>query len=235
MKCEEILKRASAEQSEDDIALAGRLAKMWTGYLGCEPEITAEQALMMIGLLNAAQQHRNPLNLWLYERAAGCIALAGQQAVKHYKVFFSDGGRKAAGYKGRVNDCVIRAIAIATESDYKFIYKSIHDLQKNFPYSLEHHPDLFTKIKERSPRFGVRQAVWRPFAESMGFKCYPILKTKSDPPITINTNNGQIPTNKNVLLQFDEHIAAFVDGVLHDNTGDKYLDEPIEDFLVKEE
>ncbi len=37
----------------------------------------------------------------------------------------TDGGRKDAGYKGSVGDCVIRAIAVATEQDYQTVYDDI--------------------------------------------------------------------------------------------------------------
>jgi len=32
---------------------------------------------------------------------------------------YNDGGRVAAGYKGRAGDCVVRAIAIATQRPYQ--------------------------------------------------------------------------------------------------------------------
>ena len=35
----------------------------------------------------------------------------------------NDGGRSAAGYKGRTGDCVVRAVAIATRQDYRKVYR----------------------------------------------------------------------------------------------------------------
>ena len=37
---------------------------------------------------------------------------------------FHDGGRAAAGYKGKTGDCVTRSIAIATERTYQEVYDS---------------------------------------------------------------------------------------------------------------
>ena len=37
-----------------------------------------------------------------------------------------DGGRAAAGYKGSTRDCVTRAAAIATGTDYATVYKMMH-------------------------------------------------------------------------------------------------------------
>jgi hypothetical protein len=41
---------------------------------------------------------------------------------------YNDGGRAAAGYKGRAGDCVVRAIAIATQKPYQEIYDAINAL-----------------------------------------------------------------------------------------------------------
>src|SRR6516165_10226867 len=39
---------------------------------------------------------------------------------------YSDGGRAAAGYKGRAGDCVVRAIAIAAQKPYQEVYDAIN-------------------------------------------------------------------------------------------------------------
>jgi hypothetical protein len=36
---------------------------------------------------------------------------------------YNDGGRVATGYKGRASDCVVRAIAIATQKPYQEVYE----------------------------------------------------------------------------------------------------------------
>jgi hypothetical protein len=41
---------------------------------------------------------------------------------------YNDGGRAAAGYKGRAGDCVVRAIAIATQKPYQEVYDAINAL-----------------------------------------------------------------------------------------------------------
>jgi hypothetical protein len=41
---------------------------------------------------------------------------------------YNDGGREAAGYKGKVGDCVARAIAIANEKPYQEVYKGLQKL-----------------------------------------------------------------------------------------------------------
>ena len=41
------------------------------------------------------------------------------------KVQHNDGGRAAAGYKGSADDCVTRAVAIATERPYQEVYEEM--------------------------------------------------------------------------------------------------------------
>jgi len=58
-----------------------------------------------------------------------------------------DGGRRAAGFKGRTNDCVVRSIAIATRAPYRLVYDEVIRLGRRY----ERCPS-----KERShPRTGV--------------------------------------------------------------------------------
>src|SRR6266702_525925 len=39
---------------------------------------------------------------------------------------YNDGGRAAAGYRGRAGDCVVRAIAIAAQKPYQDVYDAIN-------------------------------------------------------------------------------------------------------------
>jgi hypothetical protein len=45
------------------------------------------------------------------------------------KWVYNDGGRKAAGYKGEARDCVVRAIAIATDQPYEVVYKEFNGVR----------------------------------------------------------------------------------------------------------
>ncbi len=47
------------------------------------------------------------------------------------KWVYDDGGRAAAGYKGKAGDCVCRAIAIATERPYQEVYDLINEFAKS--------------------------------------------------------------------------------------------------------
>ena len=41
---------------------------------------------------------------------------------------YDDGGRAAAGFKGKTGDCVTRAIAIATGRPYREVYDRLNEI-----------------------------------------------------------------------------------------------------------
>ena len=43
---------------------------------------------------------------------------------------FDDGGRAAAGYRGKTGDCVVRAIAICAREDYRAVYATMAEHMK---------------------------------------------------------------------------------------------------------
>ena len=44
----------------------------------------------------------------------------------------NDGGRAAAGYKGKAGDCVVRSIAIVTGFPYQKIYEDLYKANEEF-------------------------------------------------------------------------------------------------------
>lgn len=44
------------------------------------------------------------------------------------KYIYDDGGRSAAGFKGKAGDCCVRAFAIAAERSYREVYDMINEL-----------------------------------------------------------------------------------------------------------
>lgn len=82
------------------------------------------------------------------------------------KFIFNDGGREAAGYKGQVNDYVVRAIAIATGKLYDEVYRELRALCKKEKPSK-------TRAGTSSPRSGIHSVTYRPYLESLGWVWYP--------------------------------------------------------------
>ena len=74
---------------------------------------------------------------------------------------YSDGGRAAGGFKGRSSDCVVRAIAIALDLDYRDVYA---DLKKMTVES--------TSGLERGISGGVYPPTYHEYLE--GLNIYPV-------------------------------------------------------------
>lgn len=115
---------------------------------------------------------------------------------------YDDGGRKAAGYKGEAGDCVVRAIAIATEIPYASIYDTLH----NFSKGLE-------GPKGKSPRDGVRRRVYDVLLEGLGWKWTATMGIGTG--CRVHLRADELPEGR-IIVRLSKHLAAVVDGVLHD-------------------
>lgn len=118
----------------------------------------------------------------------------------------NDGGRKAAGYKGRTNDCVCRAIAIATELPYSHVY-----LQLGLAASLERP----RKGRKRShPRVGVRVSTIRRFMDMLGWKWVPTMGIGTG--CKVHLRADELPAGR-LVVSLSRHLTAVIDGVIHDD------------------
>lgn len=109
---------------------------------------------------------------------------------------FNDGGRSAAGYKGKASDCVCRAIAIVTGKPYAEVY------------------DAITSITGRSPRTGVAKKDTRRVMEHFGGRWTPTMQVGQG--CTTHLAAGELPGGK-IIASVTRHVVAVIDGVIHDN------------------
>ena len=70
-----------------------------------------------------------------------------------------DGGRAAAGYKGKAGDCVVRSIAIATNLSYQKIYNDLYEANEDFRVNSRTKLARSLKQKNDSPRTGTHRIV----------------------------------------------------------------------------
>lgn len=113
---------------------------------------------------------------------------------------WNDGGRRAAGFKGRAGDCVTRAIAIATGKPYREVYDALFE-------AMTPTASLGRSRRRPSPRNGIYSFIWKPYLLSLGFKWVskPGYFTKSN-----------LPHKGVVIVYTHRHLAAVIDGVIHD-------------------
>jgi hypothetical protein len=74
-----------------------------------------------------------------------------------------DGGRLASGYNGKTNDCVCRAVAIATERPYQEIYGRLEEM-------------IQTKFGPTKRPRGVEDRVLHELMEALGWVWVPTVK-----------------------------------------------------------
>lgn len=113
---------------------------------------------------------------------------------------YNDGGRAEAGYKGEVNDCVARAIAIVTEKPYREVYRDLSRRMADHGFP-------------RSARNGVHKQVYEPYLEELGFKWVSTMWQGSG--ITVHVHEDELPSGR-LILRLSRHVTAVIDGVLHD-------------------
>jgi hypothetical protein len=118
----------------------------------------------------------------------------------------NDGGRKAAGYRGKSGDCVVRAIAIAAEKPYQEIYDALNS----------HALSERTGKRKRgisNARTGVYRVTYQKYLESMGWTWTPTMKIGSG--CKVHLRSEELPKGR-IIVSLSKHLSAVIDGVVHD-------------------
>jgi hypothetical protein len=125
------------------------------------------------------------------------------------KVVYNDGGRKKAGYKGSTGDCVVRAVAIATEQDYQTVYDALTTLERSRRKS-KHNPRGATTVRE-----GVqtRSKAFKDYMRALGWMWTPTMAIGSGCKVHLAT--GELPMGR-LIVAVSKHYTAVIDGVIYD-------------------
>ena len=65
---------------------------------------------------------------------------------------YDDGGRAAAGFRGKTGDCVVRAIAICAGEDYPSVYETMAEHMKANGYAASGNAYATRERKRKTPR-----------------------------------------------------------------------------------
>jgi hypothetical protein len=114
---------------------------------------------------------------------------------------YNDGGRRAAGYKGETNDCVCRAVAIATGRDYKVVYRELTKFLK-------------TAGAGSTARSSVPNKLVKKYIESIGFAWVPTMKFGEG--CSTHLSQDELPCGT-YIVNLSRHVAAVVHGAVNDN------------------
>jgi hypothetical protein len=117
-----------------------------------------------------------------------------------------DGGRAAAGFKGKTGDCVTRAIAIATGKPYREIYDAINELATGERRGRR-------KRGISSARSGVYKGTKRKYLETLGWEWIPTMHIGQG--CKVHLRADELPSGR-LIVALSRHSAAVIDGVLHD-------------------
>jgi hypothetical protein len=123
---------------------------------------------------------------------------------KRYR--FDDGGRAAAGYRGKAGDCVVRAIAIATQRPYQEIYERVNR----------------AALRERTgkrkrgisnARTGVYKSSIHRVMQELGWEWTPTMQIGSG--CTVHLRSDELPAGR-LVVSVSKHLTAVIDGVICD-------------------
>jgi hypothetical protein len=113
------------------------------------------------------------------------------------KYQYNDGGRREAGFKGAVHDCVARSIAIVLQRPYKEVYRELHRRMKRLGYS---------------PREGCDRHIYHKYLLSQGMQWTSFHVAGRKYPRL----DGPLPGGR-IICSVREHLTAVVDGVIQDS------------------
>jgi hypothetical protein len=119
---------------------------------------------------------------------------------------YDDGGRAAAGYKGETGDCVVRAIAIATELPYQEVYDNINEIAKGERTGKR-------KRGKSNARLGVYKGTIRKYMEALGWEWTPTMQIGSG--CQVHLRADELPVGR-LVVSVSKHSVAVIDGVVHD-------------------
>jgi hypothetical protein len=120
----------------------------------------------------------------------------------------NDGGRAAAGYKGKAGDCVCRSIAIASGLPYADVYGRL---------AAETGAQRAGKRGKRaaSARDGINttRKWFKDYMTGLGFAWTPTMSIGTG--CTTHLRQGKLPTGR-LVVSCSGHYTAVIDGVIHD-------------------
>lgn len=128
------------------------------------------------------------------------------------KFIITDGGRLQAGYKGKSGDCVVRAIAIASELPYQQVYESLEGYNRIASLGRSR---VAKKLQKHgaSPRNGNFKKSYEAYLHLLGFTWVPTMFIGQG--CKVHLRSGELPMGK-IIASVSRHLVAVIDGVIHD-------------------
>jgi hypothetical protein len=124
------------------------------------------------------------------------------------KLVYDDGGRNDAGFKGITRDCVVRAIAIATEQDYATVYATLSEGCRT------------QRVTRRTPaKVSARNGVntgrkwFKDYMRALGWVWTATVGIGTG--CKVHLRDGELPMGR-LIVSVSSHYTVVIDGVIHD-------------------
>jgi hypothetical protein len=130
---------------------------------------------------------------------------------------YDDGGRQAAGFKGKASDCFTRAVAIASRIPYSEIYAYVNAVARELKQK-----ELTKEVKQAKKPFrgslgdarrGVRNPLFHEVMRRLGWKWFPTMYYGKG--CKVHLCREELPAGR-LVCRVTKHMVAVVDGVIHD-------------------
>jgi hypothetical protein len=121
-----------------------------------------------------------------------------------------DGGRAASGYKGKVGDCAVRAVAIATRKSYHKVYAELAFVNFIMPKTGGR-----TTAGLLSAAHGIytNSVVFKRYMKEQGFIWTPTMDIGTGCKVHLHEN--ELPMGR-LVARVSKHLVAVIDRVVHD-------------------
>lgn len=122
---------------------------------------------------------------------------------------FNDGGRKAAGFKGKAGDCVCRAIAIAAQLPYQEVYDRLAE------GNADQRKSKRTPKRSRSANNGIntKRKWFKDYMRELGFVWTATMQIGSG--CKVHLQSDELPSGR-LVCSVSRHNVAVIDGVIND-------------------
>lgn len=124
---------------------------------------------------------------------------------------FNDGGRTAAGFKGKTGDCVTRAVVIATQQPYQQVY----DAMAAGTASERRTKRGGSTSGRKTAREGIHtgRKWFKDYMASIGWRWVPTMFIGGG--CKVHLADGELPPGR-LIVAVSKHYTTVIDGVVHD-------------------
>lgn len=124
------------------------------------------------------------------------------------QLIINDGGRSLAGFRGATGDCVCRAVSIAAELPYIWVYNKINEIAKSERAGKN-------KGARSSARTGVHKYTYKRLFSEIGWVWTPTMFVGGG--CRVHLTPSELPHGR-LVVRISKHFTAVIDGVIHDVT-----------------